>query len=417
MADFDAVEKKRIDQYRKTDGDYSHVFKCEGVVKTLYVEKSFLSTYDEKQVLGLLPFTPIQYSMVCPGCIGKANFPKFEALVRHGRIIPVLRAPYAEYPEAIRNVVVAHDHVSVHEFEFFRVNNIPCTTESHARGHAAIDEMESIVAGRRNEETYLEEIHHLAWRFMPYPETDLELFRIANDACKSRKLGSLKKLSKMGSAIYELRSAQAFKAAPVIGRAELGSLPNFGPETSEASRVSEDLQQMAAEGLGIRIPLDIPIEQYIEIAMDYQPRISEALKGVMPNYRNANTSDLSKKVSSLNREVQRLKSLKRYAVMEACVGFYKGNGPLYGGALLAAAMGIAGSILGCVAVSTVAGTKIAKRKGWLKENAALARLGRMISRDLQPYTDVLLKTYLGGTDPAINVLSLQRRISAATGRK
>lgn len=173
---------------------------------------------------------------------------------------------------------------------------------------------------------------------------------------------------------------------------------------------------MAASGLGIRIPTDIPIETYIEIAKDYQPRISSTIRSISATQNDKSSLiDLSKNISSINREIDRVKGLRRFAVLEACAGFYRKNTLLIGGALLAAAMGFTTGLLGCAATGAVAaGRQLAKNKKWLPDNSSIQRLGRIVARDVQPYTDVLLKGYLGSTSPAIGVLSLQKRIEAAS---
>jgi hypothetical protein len=87
---------------------------------------------------------------------------------------------------------------------------------------------------------------------------------------------------------------------------------------------------------------------------------------------------------------------------------------LLGGALLATAMGLSGSLLGCATVGMAAASaKFAQKRGLVKDNPALRRFGQLIARDVQPYTNVLLRTYLRGSTPAINVLSLRRQFNRA----
>jgi hypothetical protein len=122
-------------------------------------------------------------------------------------------------------------------------------------------------------------------------------------------------------------------------------------------------------------------------------------------------------VSAINSEIERIKGSRRYAVLEACVGFYKSNNFLVGGALLAASLGLAGSLLGCAAVGSAVGAKLAKKKGLIPENEALGRVKRMVARDVQPIANRLLKSYLGASTPAINVLSLQRTMQLASEKR
>jgi hypothetical protein len=104
-------------------------------------------------------------------------------------------------------------------------------------------------------------------------------------------------------------------------------------------------------------------------------------------------------------------------VLDACVGFYRDNKLLAAATMLAGSLGMAGSLAGCLTAGGAAvGASIAKSKGWLKTNEGSERFRRMVSRDLQPAVDLFLKTYLGTTAPAINVLSLRKRIASAKGQ-
>jgi hypothetical protein len=189
-------------------------------------------------------------------------------------------------------------------------------------------------------------------------------------------------------------------------------------EISEAKNASSDLKAMIARGLGIRVPVDIPIDRYVELVRDYQPRISDAISSIAPREITAQgAEDLLADVAKINLEIERIKGTRRYAVLEACVGFYRSNSFLVGGALLAASLGLAGSLLGCATVASAVGARVAKKKGLIPENPALGRVKRMVVRDIQPVANRLLKSYLGGSTPAINVLSLQRVMQTASEKK
>jgi hypothetical protein len=53
----------------------------------------------------------------------------------------------------------------------------------------------------------------------------------------------------------------------------------------------------------------------------------------------------------------------------------------------------------------------AKKKGWVGKNKGMDRFGRAVHLDLQPYMDRLVAKYVGSYVPAINVLSLRKKIA------
>jgi hypothetical protein len=119
----------------------------------------------------------------------------------------------------------------------------------------------------------------------------------------------------------------------------------------------------------------------------------------------------------INRELERIQGLRRYAVLEAGIGFFRNNKAIAAAALLSGGLGLAGSLAGCVtAAGAAAVAGVAKKAGHLKwsskSNKATQRVKRMVARDLQPAVDLFLATYLGAKSPAINVLSLQKKILA-----
>jgi hypothetical protein len=425
--DLDAAQRARLqDVERRLEQGASptieDIFLSEHVVRTFEKEKTFVDGYRLSTILGLLPFTPTVYMRICPLCIGEQHYPKFVKLVESGLVVPILYSPYSKYPSKIAEVITSHDHISKHEFDLYREHAI---TRSFALldknvTHPVFKEMHDVVEGRRNKQVYLRHVHGIYFNLQPYTESDAEFIEIAARACRDKKLGLLTQLDRLGRTVASLRSAQVLNASFYLPTSEIQNLPDqLTKEADEARFVSMRLQELIASGLGIRIPTDLPIEAYIELVKDYQPRISSTVGHVVAaDGSHRPLPELIKQVSSINREIERIKGLRRYAVLEAGVGFYKNNAMLVGGTLLAAALGFTTGLMGCAAAGALAaGGNLARKKGWLPDNPAFQRLGRMVVRDIQPYTDILMKGYLGGTAPAINVLSIQKRIEAARNPK
>jgi hypothetical protein len=279
-----------------------------------------------------------------------------------------------------------------------------------------VSEKVKSVAGHKNEKKYIELIERFSVGLSPWVDADYPLFQSAYRACKDQEFGQLSQLARAAGALYETRSAQAFNGSVLINGVELAGLPSqFSAEADAARSTLNDLRSMAAKGLGLKIPIDMPVNTYVELIRDYQPRITAAIDAIVPDSpSDAAVADLQKYITAMNAEIERIKGTKRYAFFEVCSGLYRNNAMLLGGILLATALGLSGSLLGCAVTGAVtAGTKVAKKKGWVNRSRELDRLGKMIARDLQPYTDKLLSTYFGSETPTINVMSMQRRIEKA----
>lgn len=428
MPDLDQAQEDRINPIaeRYYAGDKSaltSIFLSERVAKSIAGEKTLTSSFNLNKVLGILPFTPVVYSITCPLCITRENFASFKSLVSAGLVVPILLGRYSNYPDEVQSFVATHDHIYSEELDYFRGWSLgPMSdADTHASGHDIIARMETVVGDRRNQDKYLEVIGTFHENFFPYTNEDMLILELALEFCNKRRLSQLKRVGRLGSAINEFRTARALNAATLIDETELRNLPTDGGIYTDAARAaSEDIKKLAAKGLGILVPTELPIEAYIEIVKDYQPRITATVNSVTPQQNVKDRAiHLYKNVTDINAEIDRLMRSRRFVALEACLNVYRNNALLLGGAAVAAAMGLAGSVLGCAsAAAFAAGLKFAKRKGLIKEDASVQRMGRMIARDLQPYTDALMATYLGATGPAINVLSLRRRIlNASTKQK
>jgi hypothetical protein len=282
--------------------------------------------------------------------------------------------------------------------------------------HRLLDEIQTATTKGEHGRKYSGALKQIHSNMRPIVDADYELLERAHRALMENDLEELENLRRLSNAIVECRSAQAFNAAMVVQRAELDKLPSQSiDEINEARSASADLRAMVARGLGIKIPVDVPIEKYVELVKDYQPRISDVINSIVPHDLTPERAEgLLADVAAINGEIERIKSSRRYAVLEACVGFYRSNSFLVSGALLAASLGLAGSLLGCATVGSAVGAKFAKKKGLISENPGLGRVKRMAIRDVRPIADRLLKSYLGGSAPAINVLSLQRTMQSAS---
>jgi hypothetical protein len=367
-----------------------------------------------------MPFSPIVYVTVCPLCVSENEVADFRKLVSSGIIVPFLIGRYDSYSDQVRDAIVGHDHVSMYEYDAYRFYSILHSSDGGVCSHCAglrFGKMRSSVRRIKAAPLYDSHIERLGNNIYPYVFPDFSIIDSAAKACRDRDYEGLSHLVNLSEGIHELRNAQAFNSAVTVAEADVSQFPEgLNTQTDQALQMAAKIRAMTAQGLGLKFPAGISIDRYIELAKDYQPEITKVIDGMDSETAadHVRIEILSKKMASLNREIERIQSLTRYAFLEASVAFVKQHKALIATALIASALGIAGSLVGCA--STIAGgtgISVAKKKGWIKEtkdNEAANRMGRMIIRDVQPYLDKLIALYTGATLPAVKILSLRKRL-------
>jgi hypothetical protein len=123
---------------------------------------------------------------------------------------------------------------------------------------------------------------------------------------------------------------------------------------------------------------------------------------------------LMSSINSINRDIERIKNLRRFMIIEALAGFTDNNPALVASALIAGALGLAGYVFGCAAVPAGAAVDFVKRSGKLKGSSATKRLKRKLHSDVQPSLDKLIARYVGTTPITMHVLSIRKNIAEAT---
>ncbi|HEX8166280.1 MAG TPA: hypothetical protein VF601_10905 [Beijerinckiaceae bacterium] len=418
-ADLDKLHDERINvleaRVNETgEFDIEEIFVSERVIETLPEEKFLLPSYSLPRILSVMPFCPVTYVAVCPMCLEEKDLANFTRLLESQRVVPVLTAKYKRYPDLVRETVTRFQHISLYEYWFFRTCRILTFAEHGICPHCVDKRLQDIavkVNGRKNAPLYMEECEEIRSNLSPLINPDSELLDAAAKACSSRRLGQVRHLRQMSETIHKIRTAQAFNAPLSLDEDDLSELPQGLSESMDKTvDLSLGLKKLVAEGLGLCVPLDLPVEAYLEIVEDYQPQISRIVQQTLAGGAHEASIDVvSKNIQQINAEILRIKGLKKYVLLEASIGFYRNHRALVNTTLLAGAMGLTGGLTACAgAIVAASAGKIAKRKGWLKNNKAAQRFGQMIVRDLQPHMDRVLASYVGGTLPAVNVLSIRR---------
>lgn len=421
----DDAHKSRIDSFfdqrKAAKGKWKphDIFLSERVVQTIEDRKLFLSHYDLQQILSLLPFSPIIYVGICKNCIAPSDFPSLKRLIETAAIVPVLFSRYASYPEPLKELFVAHDHISLHELNAFRWAALYDLAESMVCEHCADKRMQDVVETTKrlkDAKEYSELARRTLYNLYPYIDHDIEIFDGVLEAGKKRSLRDMKQLVEMSNTIFEIRSSQAFKAQQIVDADELERIPPGTTAQSDAAvEITANMQKDLAAGLGLRIPVDIPIETYIEIAKEFQPRFELILSNLNNSPMGTENKSLKEQIiqrqMAMNSEIERVKGLKRTIFLDTVVEFFAKNKTLAATSLVAGALGIAGGLAGCATGVLASGAaSAAKKKGWITANSNANKLARTIKNDLQPHVDQLIAKYTGSCVSAISILNLRRNI-------
>ncbi|MFL5297728.1 MAG: hypothetical protein ACJ798_15230 [Phenylobacterium sp.] len=430
--DRDRVHKERVDDIMKNfqNGDstsLARLFVSENVDRSIYEEKLFLQSYNFEKILAYLPFHSTIYTIVCPYCIKKNDFARFSTLVERGAIVPTLIAPYSAYSEEIVDVVYNHDHISRYEYQAYRFLNITSDSKNRICAHCVgiwKDEAREIVSSTPELKRFKSYVQRLASNIHPFVAPDWEILEEFKSALVDKDVAKLKQVAELSDVIYALRTARAFNAPLLVDNRPLTSLPTgLTSQIDEAVSTSAALEREVASGLGLTIPVDIPVESYIEIARSLRPQIRSVVDRVVASSGSSRSETgpaaIAKEVMKVNAEVERIKSSGRQMVLDACVDFYSKNSPFVNVALVAGAFGLAGGIAGCIGGPSVAAgvgavasgvTTVARKKKWIAPSPAVERLGRAVETGMQPFIDKLVSAYVGAATPTVNVMSLRTRI-------
>lgn len=446
--DLDTIHEARVDALGKKlreHGEYRHedLFLHQRVVETIGKEKVLIDSFKPKRLLPILPFSPVVYVQTCPACISARSFPTFSRLIDAGLVIPILTAPYRDYPSAVVSQLAKRDHISCYEFDFYRTTSILSGDSSDAICTCCtlsrLENIQDLARGKRHAAAYRDGIESIFSLTSPALERDTELFNLAEEAVRCRDLASLQQLENLAWSLRFARTAQSFDAAVTIRSRSIEMIP---PALIDQKGVTQqtvsDLRAQMAEGLGLTIPLNMPIDAYIELVKDLQDQIRSVIAPEIDTSRHADVTIFSAKICSritdINRHVDRWKRSKSYDLYEVGMGFVRNKGKDVAASILTAGtLGVAATLLGCGPIgagitAAIGGTKTARtvlkaaRSRISPADAQtdvtrlpkVAELTRKVQLSLQPMLDGLIARYAGVERPAVRVLSIQRYIEQST---
>jgi len=420
--DLDKIHKKRIGIVsKKMDDtnfyDENDIFVSERVIDSLHDEKSLVESFSQPRIMALLPFTPIVYVEICPNCINKENFESFKALTISGMVIPIITGEYCRYPEAVQDFLCGHDHISCYEYGLYRSVILNNLADGGICSHCVDKRVSKIklkVKGKRNAPAFRNNLKRLLYNIHPFVNPDYELLDAIDLAFRNLDIETTIQLRDMSEAIHSFRTSQAFNASLSINETDLSNVPSgITNENDEARQFGLDLRRMVSDGLGLKIPTDINIEQYIELVNDFRPQIIGITNEILSSSTKEKeqlVGDLLGSISAINMEIERIKGLKRYLLYEAGIELVGKNKAFVASLFVASAMGLAGSITGCAIAAGGIVADAAKRSGKIRTGKTMSRLGTKIHHDLQPDIDKLISKYVGTNVPAMHILSIRKAV-------
>ena len=427
--ELDKLHKKRVDSLaaRWEDGneiEIDDIFISERVLESLDSNKALIEGFKIEEILALAPFSANLYVSVCPYCITPENIEAFCKLTRAGIIVPILIARYEDYPEPVINSLIGLDHISHYEYSFYRYL-VLYTSSAGGLCHHCVDdfdnEIRSIVKGKRGAPVYRAHLDQVLSNIHPFLSPDFELLEDIKGAFKSLDREFVSQLSDLSFTIRGMRTSQAFEASLIINESEFSNLPEGIAEEADLARsTSLRLARLVSEGLGLKIPVDIPTDNYIELINDFRPKITKIVEtsivDAITDEDGLSVQALLSSINEINREIERIKGLKRHMLLEAIVGFTSNNRAFSVSTLIAGAMGLGGSLAGCAGTLAAGiGTDTLRKAGKLRGSKSINRLGSKIHRDLMPGMDKLIAKYVGSKDVPMHVLSIRKQINAKKG--
>jgi hypothetical protein len=349
--DLDRIQCQRVQAFMKSNGfqrrTIDNIFLSERVSESINEPKIFLYSYDIQKILSYLPLAKNIYVSVCPKCVSRERLNTFKPLVERGAIVPALTSPYSVYPGAVQRIVASHDHMSCFEFDAYRSvvlrNSVDRMICSHCAGMRR-DEILKIMKKSKVLLSNEDDIGRVMHNLFPFIYPDFELLDALQSAAKRESKIRIEELVRLSYVINSIRSSEAFNAQIVMDESDIRKIPKgFAKATDEALRLSVPVNKQVSDGLGLTIPTDIPIERYIELARDFQPRISTIIGNILGDDRKSdeltNTTALNKEIMKINMEIERVKGLKRHLLLESAVSFYSSNRALVSTAFIAGSLG------------------------------------------------------------------------------
>lgn len=418
-----ALVKRFFDGERGSLADF---FVSERVDAEIAEPKVLLGSFNKDEILTNIPFSSRVYVQVCPKCVTKKNLSKYKILVERSAIVPVLIAPYRAYPEDVFDISIAHDHVSRYEFYSYRSIMIGSLHHGGLCSHCAQRFEDDIVVQLSKDTAFSlkgRDIKRVMMNLAPFVRPDFQLLENLRDAVANHDALQAVEIVEISETISQIRSAEALDAPLILNADKYRLLPTGVSESFDlAAATAEAARHQIAEGVGLTIPLNIPLETYLEVASEYRPKICEITDkiGRGDTSRSVDGLRVQREIMKLNGEIERVKSSPENILLEAGIEFYQDNSLAINAVLTASAMSLVHGAgwLGCVAGGATSAAASGLRKiGKLKAGPSVEKFYRLVERQVQPAVDALVSKYVGASQTSVRIMSLQRSLERAAHKK
>ena len=406
--------KEATRRIEKSNAGYDELVLSERVNGDLDLENVVLHSFNEDAVKAYLPYSDRIYVMTCHECVKDSNFESYKKLLQSGSVVPVLASSYKYYPDNVVDVTYSHNHVGPQEYSALR--RIFASGNGHRRvcGHcvgergkvitAALERSSFKTINARGIDVVIRNLH-------PYMEPDFELIDELESAIASGDRSVANSIVQMSWTLSQMRSASIFNAPLIVPSNAFENLPEgYSEDIDQVREGAVIMTKKISDGLALQIPSDISLDEYIEVAADFRPRIA-AIIGNIASHANSSEwkHSLDKEIMNLNAETSKLSRSKRYIALAAAVEFYRNNQIKINAALVAGSLSLSGNVLGCVGggAAVIAGG-IAQNRGMVASGPATARAVRAVKNSVQPTLDKLIAAYTGASPMAVSVVSLKR---------
>lgn len=425
MFDLDVVQRKRVDLFWTEFSEkgilLDDIFLSDQIASRLGHQKIALDSFSVDRVLTTIPFCEEVFVHVCPACISKKNFVVFKGLVDSGLITPVFTSSYSQYASEVIEVVATKPHISVYEYSLYKTAVLSAKSEGALCDHCVdirISDLNKLVHRKRNAPVFREHLDTIVRNIYPFLAPDNDILDEVESCFKELDIERCQRIVDTSWGIRSIRNAQTFDAPVILTDERIENFSNYAvPELAELGRIGFQLREFISHGLGLKIPTNMPIQDYIALIKDIRPHMQSINSKMIECGDGGDEKSLRaifNQVGDVNREVDRILRSKRYLFLEAVTSLLSNNKALLASSLVAAGLGLGGSVLGCGATAT-AGVAIdyLKKKGKLPKNNSMANLGSAIHRDLEPTLKKVVAAYVGSTVVPLQVIALRKKIGGS----
>lgn len=399
------------------------VFHSAPVIPALDQPKVILGSFRLSKIFANYPFAKRLFVILCPHCLKSEEFSLLREVLAHSDVVPILAAKYADYPPEVARAVMEHPHISRHEFSFFRFVRVLSMGKTRLCNHCIQEQRQMILddVPRSDFPPDATKLVRNCFRNLhPFIDPDLKFLNVLADVVKTGDRAAFRAIVGTSEMIYKIRTCQAYDSRSLLPVREVSKLmegatkvlPDAGE--LELSQISE----VVSAPLEFSFAVNTSPKDFFAVANDHR----SSLAPIVDELVQSSTQDgeivlsrLSNRLAELNTELQSLRTNKRYLGFKATVGFLRTNKVVVASALVAGALGLAGSYLGCgVSLTSGMGAKYGLRKlraaGKLRATPETKAFLGQVKASMRPQLHRLLASYAGVSVPAMQISEISEDI-------